>query len=65
MSYIFTLIIVGLVAYSMLKKFNPQATLITAGLFLLAFAQFADISPILADGKTQGTMFFEIGRAHV
>ena len=60
MSYIFTLIIVGLVAYSMLKKFNPQATLITAGLFLLAFAQFADISPILADGKTQGTMFFDL-----
>ncbi|KLV03792.1 C4-dicarboxylate ABC transporter [Photobacterium aquae] len=60
MEYLFTLLIVGLVAYSMLKKYNPQATLITAGLALLAFAQVADITPVLADGKTQGALFFDL-----
>ena len=60
MEYIFTLVVVGLVAYSMLKKFNPQATLITAGLFLLAFASLADIAPVLTDGKTQGALFFDL-----
>ncbi|PSV62399.1 C4-dicarboxylate ABC transporter [Photobacterium profundum] len=60
MQYLFTLAIVGLVAYSMLKKFNPQATLITAGLLLLAFAQLYDISPVLSDGKTQGALFFDL-----
>ncbi|OLQ75229.1 C4-dicarboxylate ABC transporter [Photobacterium proteolyticum] len=60
MEYLFTLAVVGLVAYSMLKKFNPQATLITAGLLLLAFAQLSDISPVLADGKTHGALFFDL-----
>lgn len=60
MEYIFTLCIVGLVAYSMLKKFNPQATLITAGLLLLAYASISGIAPILADGKTQGALFFDL-----
>ena len=60
MEYIFTLVVVGLVAYSMLKKFNPQATLITAGLFLLAFASLADIAPVLTDGKTQVALFFDL-----
>lgn len=60
MEYIFTLCIVGLVAYSMLKKFNPQATLITAGLLLLAYASISGIAPVLADGKTQGALFFDL-----
>ncbi len=60
MEYLFTLAVVGLVAYSMLKKFNPQATLITAGLLLLSFAQIMDISPILAVGKTHGALFFDL-----
>ncbi|HIF9480521.1 TPA: C4-dicarboxylate transporter DcuC [Photobacterium damselae] len=60
MEYIFTLFIVGLVAYSMLKKFNPQATLITAGLLLLAYASISGIAPVLAEGKTQGALFFDL-----
>ncbi|MEC6814555.1 C4-dicarboxylate transporter DcuC [Photobacterium toruni] len=60
MEYIYTLFIVGLVAYSMLKKFNPQATLITAGLLLLAYASISGIAPVLADGKTQGALFFDL-----
>ncbi|PSV37753.1 C4-dicarboxylate transporter DcuC [Photobacterium sp. GB-210] len=60
MEYIFTIAIVGLVAYSMLKKFNPQATLITAGLFLLAYASLSGINPVLPDGQTQGALFFDL-----
>jgi DcuC family C4-dicarboxylate transporter len=44
----------------MLKKFNPQATLITAGLLLLAYASISGIAPVLADGKTQGALFFDL-----
>ncbi|WP_233426591.1 C4-dicarboxylate transporter DcuC [Photobacterium carnosum] len=42
------------------KKFNPQATLITAGLLLLAYASISGIAPVLADGKTQGALFFDL-----
>ena len=49
-----------LVAYAMLKRFNPQATLLTAGLVLLAYAQWAGISSILPAENSQGFWFFDL-----
>lgn len=62
MNIIFILAVVGLVAYAMLKKLNPQATLIVAGLALLAFSQMQGLVPILGLGeeKTTGLMFFDL-----
>lgn len=60
MNIIFILVVIGLVAYAMLKKLNPQATLISAGLALLAFSQFQGMAPILPEGKTTGLMFFDL-----
>ena len=60
MSTILILVVVGLVAYAMLKRFNPQATLLTAGLVLLAYAQWAGISSILPAENSQGFWFFDL-----
>lgn len=60
MSTILILVVVGLVAYAMLKRFNPQATLLTAGLVLLAYAQWAGINPILPTENSQGFWFFDL-----
>ncbi len=60
MNIAFILIVVGLVAFAMLKKLNPQATLITAGLALLTYSQIQGINPILPEGDTTGLMFFDL-----
>lgn len=60
MNIVFILLVVGLVAYAMLKKLNPQATLMVAGLALLAFSQVQGLAPVLPEGKGTGLMFFDL-----
>ncbi|PJE77960.1 putative cryptic C4-dicarboxylate transporter DcuD [invertebrate metagenome] len=60
MDILFTLIVVALVAASMLKRFNPQATLISAGLALLIYAQWSGVAQILPADHQQGLMFFDL-----
>lgn len=60
MDIAFILLVVGLVAYAMLKKLNPQATLITAGLALLAYSQLRGLAPVMPEGESHGLLFFDL-----
>lgn len=58
--YLFILLIVLLVAYGMLKQYNAQAVLMSAGLFLLAYAQIASISNVLPEAESRGALIFDL-----
>lgn len=60
MKLLFILLVIIFVGYSMLKKFNAQATLILAGLLLLSYAHFTGLHPIVDLKDSNGFWFFDL-----
>lgn len=60
MNILITVVVVALVAYGMLKQYNPQAVLITAGIiFFTTSYYYFGVSPIPVE-KTNGFLLFDI-----
>ncbi|MDR0483959.1 MAG: C4-dicarboxylate transporter DcuC [Alphaproteobacteria bacterium] len=60
MNILITLLVVVLVAYGMIKQYNPQAVLMTAGLIFFVVAYFTlGVNPIAIE-KSNGFLLFDI-----
>ncbi|MDR3566310.1 MAG: C4-dicarboxylate transporter DcuC [Negativicutes bacterium] len=60
MGSIITIIVVAWVIYMIVKKYFPQAVLLTAGIILLLATYFIGSNPILAAKESSGSAFLDI-----